>query len=145
VRGDSASQPARFTDKEKTYDRSAWLDALIGSRVARLRGRNARLVDAAAVIGCVVDIALLSRVAGFKVDSARLRSLSARDVLHRAEGGSVRFKHRITRDAIYDRVDLQERQRLHLEVARALMAQDEEHPEPAMAASAFECPPLRGW
>ncbi len=116
--------------EERTYDRSAWLDSLIGSRVSRLAEVDARVLRVASVIGNVVDLGLLSHVVGFNVDDARLRSLSSQDFLHPSEQpGLVRFKHRITRDVIYDRVDLHERVRIHVAVARSLERGSDEHPE----------------
>lgn len=136
VRAPDDITASRAEAEERTYDRSAWLDSLIGSRMSLLAADDARIVRVASVIGNVIDMDLLSRVVGFAIDEQRVRSLSEQDFLHPIDQTRLlRFKHRITRDAIYERVGLHERVRTHVEVARVLEQAAAEHPE----ALAYHC------
>lgn len=110
-----------------------WLSQLIESRVQHLAPAQAELVRTAAVIGNVVPGWLLQRISGGGPDhAAQLQALAEQDFIFPAEhAGSLRFKHGITRDVIYESVGLQQRQRLHLQVAQALLAGNDggEHEE----------------
>jgi class 3 adenylate cyclase/tetratricopeptide (TPR) repeat protein len=102
-------------------DRSAWLDMLIQSRFARLPARQAELVKTASVIGHMIPLWLFEAVTGVTGGDAILRELADEDFLYESETeGTFRFKHIITRDAIYRTVGLRERQALHTQVAATL-------------------------
>ncbi|MFM2067795.1 MAG: hypothetical protein RLZZ584_2704 [Pseudomonadota bacterium] len=100
---------------------SAWVDALIESRVARLPDAQADLVRSAAVIGNVFPCWLLERVTGVGEHDPRLRLLAEHDLIFPAEQpGMLRFKHGIARDVIYESVGRREKMALHLRIAQAL-------------------------
>ena len=100
---------------------AAWLNALIESRVARLPPAQAEIVRAAAVIGNVFPTWLLQRITGRGEDDPLVRALAEQDFLFPSEqAGTLRFKHGITRDVVYDAVGLHQREAMHLAVATAL-------------------------
>lgn len=100
---------------------AAWLNALIESRVARLPPAQAEILRAAAVIGNVFPAWLLERITGHGEDDPLVRALAEQDFLFPSEqAGTLRFKHGITRDVVYDAVGLHQREAMHLAVATAL-------------------------
>ena len=102
---------------------AAVLDTLIESRVARLPAEHAAVVRAAAVIGNVVPAWLLERVIGYPETHPVIAALAQHDLIFPGEvAGTLRFKHGLTRDAIYERVGLHERRAMHLRIAEALRA-----------------------
>jgi class 3 adenylate cyclase/tetratricopeptide (TPR) repeat protein len=109
----------------RPHDSVAWLDSLIESRVARLPESQARIVCAAAIIGNVVPAWLLHRVTGHAEDDPLVLALAEQDFIFPAgQAGSLRFKHGITRDVIYDSVGLRERQAMHRRVAEVLATRE---------------------
>ncbi|WP_309622761.1 adenylate/guanylate cyclase domain-containing protein [Novosphingobium sp.] len=102
-------------------DAGAWLEALVHKRFFRLPEDQADLVRAAAVIGHMVPLALFSGVTGVAEDDPVLAALSESDFLHRGEvDGIMRFKHALTRDAIYRTIGLDQRRQLHARVGEEL-------------------------
>ncbi|MDM0110589.1 AAA family ATPase [Variovorax sp. J22R133] len=98
----------------------AWLNSLIGSRVERLPPAQAELVRAAAVIGNVFPEWLLAEVATDGGDHEMVDALAAQDLVYPGEvAGTLRFKHALTRDVIYESVGLHRRKELHRRIARA--------------------------
>jgi class 3 adenylate cyclase/tetratricopeptide (TPR) repeat protein len=101
----------------------AWLNGLIASRVARLPKAQVELVQSAAVIGHTMPTWLFERVTGSSADDPQVRALAEQDLIFPGEQeGTLRFKHGITRDVVYEGVGLVERTRLHLATAHALAA-----------------------
>jgi class 3 adenylate cyclase/tetratricopeptide (TPR) repeat protein len=98
----------------------AWLSTLIESRVARLSAEAADLVRTAAVIGTVMPSWLLERLTGRGENDEMVRALAEKDLIFPADGGSLRFKHGITREVIYQSVGLREREQTHLRIAELL-------------------------
>lgn len=128
ARGDSARRGAHG----RLHDGAGWLNHLVESRVQHLPPEQAEVVRVAAVIGNVIPAWLLKRITGQGESSPQLQGLAEQDFLFPGErAGTLRFKHGITRDVIYDSVGLHARQRLHLRIAGALQrhsaeaAQDE--------------------
>ncbi|CAN5457751.1 hypothetical protein BH11PSE9_BH11PSE9_16350 [soil metagenome] len=102
---------------------AAWLHALIESRVARLPQAQAEIVRAAAVIGNVFPSWLLERITGYGEDDPLVQSLAEQDFIYPGERpGTMRFKHGITRDVVYDAIGLHQRTAMHLRVAATLAA-----------------------
>lgn len=100
----------------------AWISALVASRVSQLPREPAELLRAASVAGNVFPDWLLQVISGEDV-SALLHALVAADFLAEPDAaGMLRFKHKLTRDAVYATVTLAERRRLHQRVAQALEA-----------------------
>ncbi|CAN5763942.1 hypothetical protein BH11PSE8_BH11PSE8_26470 [soil metagenome] len=102
---------------------AAWLHALIESRVARLPQVQAEIVRAAAVIGNVFPSWLLERITGYGEDDPLVQALAEQDFIYPGERpGTMRFKHGITRDVVYDAIGLHQRTAMHLRVAATLAA-----------------------
>ncbi len=103
---------------------AAWLSVLIESRVARLPDAQAALVRIAAVVGNVMPNWLFERVTGCAASSPLVRALAEHDLIFPGEQPqTLRFKHGITREVIYQSVGLQQRKTLHLRVAECLLEQ----------------------
>jgi class 3 adenylate cyclase/tetratricopeptide (TPR) repeat protein len=101
---------------------AAWLNHLVESRVERLPAPQAEIVRAAAVIGNVIPSWLLERITGCSENDPVLHALAERDFLFPGEQpGTLRFKHGITRDVIFDSVGLHARTAMHLRIADALV------------------------
>ena len=101
---------------------AAWLQVLIESRVARLPPELVMLVRTLAVLGNIVPAWLLASVTGLAPGDEALRELANKDFLFPDTTGTLRFKHGLTRDVIYESVGLHERRRLHRRIAEALQA-----------------------
>ena len=102
-------------------DRNTWLDTLIQARFARLPPDQATLVSTAAVIGHILPIWLFEAITGVGADAPAVRHLMDKDFIYEGEtADTLRFKHSLTRDAIYRTVGLKRRQALHRRAAEAL-------------------------
>lgn len=116
ARAEGGSRPI-----EDIHGGSAWLNALVESRVSRLPPLLAEIVRAAAVIGTVFPASLLERITGHGEHDPLLRELARQDWIFPAESqGMLRFKHGITRDVIYAGLGLHHRQVMHRRIAAAL-------------------------
>ena len=121
----SAAVRGRQTPSHRERGSAAWLDSLIASRVARLPEEQARVVRAAAIVGPVVPAWLLQHLTGRAEDDPLVRALAEQDfIFPGGQPGTLRFKHGITRDVIYESVGLRERQAMHRQVAEVLAARD---------------------
>jgi tetratricopeptide (TPR) repeat protein len=115
---------------------ATWLSELVESRMSRLPDEEIDIVRTAAVIGNIVPIWLLRQLTGLSQKSAALQSLADKDFLFPEDGGTLRFKHGLTRDVIYESVGLHARRSLHLRIAEALERHVEvgrEEPHEALA------------
>ncbi|MGZ8349401.1 MAG: ATP-binding protein [Allosphingosinicella sp.] len=105
----------------RTHGGSGWLDILIESRFARLPDEQTALLATASVIGNVIPAWLLEAVTGCGEDDPLMRALGEEDFIFPGErAGTLRFKHGITRDVIYDSIGLRVRREQHLRIAQAL-------------------------
>ena len=104
----------------------AWLNALIASRLTTLRPNELECLQLAAVAGHATTVELLERIGGGGRSScsALVEALAAKDFLLPAATGDVhgglRFKHALTRDAVYATIEAARRRELHSQVATAL-------------------------
>lgn len=102
---------------------TGWLGTLVASRLARLPAPQAAVVRTAAVIGNVVPLALLADCCDEPPSPALLQRLAEADFLYPdASAQALRFKHGITRDAIYGSIGLYERSALHQRIEASLLA-----------------------
>ena len=133
ARGDPARRDGRL------HGGAGWLDQLVESRVQHLPAEQAEVVRTAAVIGNVMPAWLLQRIAGHGQRGPLLQGLAEHDFIFPGErSGTLRFKHGIVRDVIYDSVGLHARQALHRRTAEALLAPAAEAgPEPPLEALAY--------
>jgi class 3 adenylate cyclase len=98
----------------------AWINTLVASRLTRLPASQASLLRAASVAGYAFPSWLLQSLAGEDC-RAELEALVAADFLVRAgEPGSLRFKHLLTRDAVYATVTPALRRELHARAGQVL-------------------------
>ncbi len=113
-----------FTLRQQTPTqdpRGAWFDQAVQSRFDRLGDQDKGLLKLSAVIGHMVPIWLIETLLGQQMETAVLDRLQAADFLFRSESAnSYRFKHGLTRDALYAAVGQSERKALHAEVLAAL-------------------------
>ena len=118
---------------------AGWLNRLVESRVQDLAPSQIELVRVAAVIGNVVPAWLLERLTGQRADSPLQLGLAEQDFLFPGErAGTLRFKHGLTRDIIYESVGFHVRQDLHLRIAQALQAHNAtESQDESLEALAF--------
>lgn len=106
---------------------TAWLNTLIESRIARLSAEQIVVVRAAAVVGNVIPAWLLERITGFAADHPVVAALADHDVIFPGEiPETLRFKHGIARDIIYETVGLHQRRSLHVQIADLLKQQSVE-------------------
>ncbi|MCA1414014.1 AAA family ATPase [Bradyrhizobium sp. NBAIM20] len=139
----AANDPASFEARSK----QGWIATLVASRLARLPPDEAKVVRAAAVIGNTVPHGLLVSACGSEPDPAIVRALADADFLFAdPAGGVLRFKHGITRDAVYDTIGLHERQALHKRIEDTLLARSEQADrEDAMEALAYHSQGAGHW
>ena len=101
----------------------AWINALVSSRLARLPEPHAECLRVASVAGNVFAAWLLERLTGAGEAATLHEALATQDFLVPAgQPGMLRFKHALTREAVYATVDPVRRRGLHLRVAEALEA-----------------------
>lgn len=101
----------------------AWINALVASRFERLSPAQANCLRCAAVVGAVLPERLLAALCGETLAQALADVVAAGDFIVPAEqSGMLRFRHALTRDAVYAMVDPVLRQDLHRQVAQALEA-----------------------
>ncbi|KRR27487.1 ATP-binding protein [Bradyrhizobium retamae] len=104
-----------------------WVGTLVASRLARLPSEQVDVVRAAAVIGNAVPIGLLASACGGTPDETTIKALADADFLYADPAGTgLRFKHGITRDAVYDSIGLRERRALHERIEAVLLARYEQ-------------------
>lgn len=119
----AANDPLSFEMRSK----QGWIATLVASRLARLPADEVNVVRAAAVIGNTVPNGLLVSACGSEPDPAMVRALADADFLYAdPAGGVLRFKHGITRDAVYDTIGLHARQALHKRIQATLLARSEQ-------------------
>jgi class 3 adenylate cyclase len=100
---------------------SAWLGALIESRMARLSAEQLAVLRAAAVIGNVIPVWLLRRLTGQGAADPVVQALAEQDFIFPGQDSEeLRFKHGVTHEVVYQAIGLHERQTLHRLVAAIL-------------------------
>ncbi len=103
--------------------RGAWFDQAVQSRFDRLERADRDLLKLAAVIGHIVPGWLIGSLHGAPLDPAQLERLQDVDFLFPGDTpGTYRFKHGLTRDALYAGLGRDERRLLHAEVLAVIEA-----------------------
>lgn len=131
----AATDDAEVLRTSRLQRGAAWLNVLIESRVTRLPESQAALVRSASIIGNVMPAWLFESITGHEADHPAVQQLARLDLVFPGEQpGTLRFKHGIARDAIYESVGLHQRRALHLRIAQALqrrvaLAPGEDHCE----------------
>lgn len=101
----------------------AWINALVASRLERLPESQAEILRVASVAGNTFAVWLLERLTGADNFAGLYEELAAQDfIVPAGQAGMLRFKHGLTRDAVYATVNPAQRRALHLRVAESLEA-----------------------
>ncbi len=108
-------------------DHPGWLGRLVASRLSLLSLDQQEVIRTAAVLGNVFPRRLLAAVGGWRDGDLDRGRIGEGDFLW-SDGELLRFKHGLTREAVYDSVALHERTALHRRATRAL---DSAEPTPA--------------
>ena len=125
----------------------AWLAAWVVGRLRRLPARLGELVQATAVAGVSVPVAMLEAACECVLDGETKRALADADLLYLADGaGSLHFKHGLTREAVYESMSPAQRQRWHAAL-RVLLERDEAGVETGdkVEALAYHCRGAGQW
>lgn len=121
-----------FQLPRRSGEASQWIGMLVEARLERLDAATRAFLELCAAIGSVQPRWLLAQLLG---DAAALESLAVAgteaDVLH-DEGTALRFKHVLTREAVYGLVSPARRRELHARIHQAL--------QPGAAAEADDAP-----
>ncbi len=125
-----------------TDPRGAWFDLAVQARFARLGRSDAELLHKAAVIGHFVPTWLLADLNHGPIAGATLERLESADFLFADDHGDVlRFKHGLTRDAVYAGIGLKQRTALHA----AVLAVIERRAEMAGEAQLLDALAYHSW
>ncbi len=100
----------------------AWLDSLVASRLQRLPHDQAEALQLASVVGNIVALPLLQRLLGERAVGLAQRLVEHDFLMPNPEPDTLRFRHALTRDAVYATVDVSLRRGWHLRVAQTLEA-----------------------
>jgi hypothetical protein len=108
---------------------------VLGARMVRLAAPGEQTLMVAAVLGPVVDPAMVSRLGGFDPDQVDdgLDAALAAGLLRSDADGAIRFRHALVRETAYGRLGAVRRSRLHARALAQLAATD--HPIPALLAA----------
>lgn len=100
---------------------TAWVGGLVQSRLARLPTEQADLVRAAAIVGEIVPAWLLEQLCGRDTADPMVTGLAEADFVFPGEReGTLRFKHGLTREIVYDGIGLYERRAMHRAIGEAV-------------------------
>ena len=99
----------------------AWVASLVASRVDQLPEQDIEALRTCAVIGNVVPIELLERLDRQLFNEEAANRFARADLMFiDTSQRTWNFKHGVTRDAIYERIDLEQRKDLHHRVVACL-------------------------
>ena len=102
-------------------ENTAWLDMLVQARLLQLPDELISILKLASVIGHVIPAWLFEAASGIGVDDAIVDRLATEDFLYPGKvAGTLRFKHGITCDSIYNVIGLSQRKALHKKLAGIL-------------------------
>lgn len=100
-----------------------WINTLVASRLERLPEEQAECLRIASVAGNTFATWLIERLVGEQEAPPLLEALAGQDfIAPGVQAGVLRFKHALTREAVYATVEPVRRRALHLRVAQALEA-----------------------
>jgi transcriptional regulator with AAA-type ATPase domain/tetratricopeptide (TPR) repeat protein len=115
----------RLAKRVSTIEVPGTVQALLGSRLARLQPEDTRVLQAAAVIGKDVPFGLLAAVVELPEEAlrrviARLQAAEFLKVVESAPESTYTFKHALTHDVAYASVVQPHRGRLHASVVATI-------------------------
>jgi class 3 adenylate cyclase/tetratricopeptide (TPR) repeat protein len=113
------------TDLEHKVEIPATVQAMLAGRIDRLSREDKRLLQAAAVIGQEVPLALLLAIAGEPQDTVRgrLARLQAAEFLHETRlfpDLEYTFRHALTHEVVYEGLLHDRRRQLHAAIVEAM-------------------------
>jgi len=106
----------------RNADHPGWLTQLVATRLSLLSLDQQEVIRTASVLGSSFPRSLLATVGGWRDSDLDWKVLAEGDFLVAAGSETVRFRHGLTRDAVYESVSLHERRALHRRATRALAA-----------------------
>jgi class 3 adenylate cyclase/tetratricopeptide (TPR) repeat protein len=104
-----------------------WINAMVASRLERLPGELVESARFASVIGNVVPRLLWRNLLGPQAADVAQQLVAHDFLVPMPESDALRFRHTLTRDAVYATVDAATRIRWHLRVAQTMEADDDGH------------------
>lgn len=100
----------------------AWINALVASRLARLQLAQAECLGVSSVLGTVFELSQLEHLMQTVDITPTIETLTAQDFLISGnQPGQLKFKHALTRDAVYATLEPLRRQALHARIAQLLL------------------------
>jgi len=97
------------------------LHLLTAKRINNLPVHIATILNCAAIAGKEIDIVTLETLLGRSLSESDIRELAENDLLYRTDNNrSLRFKHGVTRNAIYESVNVKEKQKTHEQYAKII-------------------------
>lgn len=102
------------------------------TRLAQLKPHQIDLLHIAAVMGFIFPQWLFEEITGISTNSPDFDELNSQDFLYEGNtSGTIRFKHALTQDAIYNVIDYRKRKNIHARIAQSWInyAQDIEEVE----------------
>ncbi|MBQ0945575.1 AAA family ATPase [Ideonella sp. 4Y16] len=99
---------------------SHWMKSMMAARLESLAEPAVRVVQAAAVAGLRAPLNLLTDLLGHAPTPDSLKQLADADLLYTSDDGAARFRHGLSRDAVYELIPLDRREDLHRRAAEHL-------------------------
>ena len=112
-RGEAGWQFLRHSAPRARSSSGAWMRSMMAARVEGLDERVLNAAQAAAVAGLRVPRWLLEDLVPGGLDEQVLNRLANADLLYPDGPDALRFRHGLSRDALYDLIPLQRRTTLH--------------------------------
>ena len=106
-------------------DHPGWLTQVVASRLSLMSMEQQEVIRTAAVLGNSFSRSFLAAVGGWRDIDLDWPALVEGDFLVAVSGETLRFRHGLTRDAVYESVALHERRALHRRATRALAGLEE--------------------
>lgn len=123
-RGEAGWKLLRRTTPRPRSSSGAWMSSMMAARVEGLDERIWNTAQAAAVAGLRVDRWLLESLVPGGLDEQVLDRLAQADLLYPDGPDALRFRHGLSRDAVYDLIPLQRRTTLHRQSLSLLEGRD---------------------
>jgi class 3 adenylate cyclase/tetratricopeptide (TPR) repeat protein len=101
-----------------------WMAGMVAGRLHSVDEAHRSTVRTASVLGTHFPARLLERLEADACSADRLAALHAADLIYPAESATLRFKHALTRDAVYELLPLAHRRTLHARVVEVLHGGD---------------------
>jgi tetratricopeptide (TPR) repeat protein len=130
-RGEAAWQFLRRSAPRARSSSGGWMRSMMAARVEGLDERVWNTAQAAAVAGLRVPRWLLEDLVPGGLDDQVLNQLAKADLLYPDGSDALRFRHGLSRDALYDLIPLQRRTTLHRQSLSLLESKSSAERDPA--------------